>query len=278
MTPTGRVSPIASAPHSFYFYAFTGDSRVAASARARGNPCAVALLDGELAEPDPEAVATQCASWRIGDDVAAVRCWSAVGEPIALCGHGLLSAGVAWLRHDGGVSELEMNGLRVAFHVEDDWAWVGLPAISCDACAVPVWVQEFFPEQPWRAATAGGDSGYLILEWPAGFDLARLRVPDYGLRRRTQRALIATCVDRDDPAIDVRLRYFAPQHGVPEDTATGSAMRVLATYWMNRELNDGLHAYQCSPFGGELRSRIRGDRTWVGGRVVCTRDRVAHAA
>lgn len=217
-------------------------------------------------------------SWRRGDDLAEVRCWAVSGAPIALCGHGLLCAGVAWLRHDGGVSELEMNGLRIGFYAEDDCAWIGLPPINCEPCAVPRWIREFFPEAPWRAALAGGDSGYLILEWPAGFDLKRLSVPDYGLRRRTGRSLIATSVDHDDPAIDVQLRYFAPQHGVPEDTATGSAMRVLATYWMNRELNDGLHAYQCSPYGGELRSRIRDGYTWVGGRVVCTQDSVAHAA
>ena len=150
-----------------------------------------------------------------------------------------------------------MNDLRVGFYAEDDCAWIGLPPINSEPCAVPRWIREFFPEAPWRAALAGGESGYLILEWPAGFDLTELP---------------------DDPAIDVQLRYFAPQHGVPEDTATGSAMRVLATYWMNRELNDGLHAYQCSPYGGELRSRIRDGYTWVGGRVVCTQDSVAHAA
>jgi predicted PhzF superfamily epimerase YddE/YHI9 len=227
---------------------------------------------------DPEAMSAHCASWRSGTDVASVRCWTAGGEPIRLCGHGLLCAGAAWLRHDGGVSELEMNGLRVAFSVEDDWAWIGLPHLSCEACGVPRWVREFFPDAPWRAARAGDESGYLILEWPAGFDLGSLAVPDYGLRRRTQRAIIATAVDRADPGFDVQLRYFAPQHGVPEDTATGSAMRALATYWVNRELADGLRAFQCSPYGGELRSRIRGDYTWVGGRVLCTRDSVAHAA
>ncbi|MEO1078779.1 MAG: PhzF family phenazine biosynthesis protein [Pseudomonadota bacterium] len=273
----GRAA-ISNPPHRLHFFAFAGDSRTGLEARARGNPCAVTLLADASAEPDPEAVSAHCASWRSGSDVATVCCWTAGGQPITLCGHGLLSTGVAWLRHDGGVSELEMNGLRVAFAVEDDWAWIGLPHLGCDACAVPLWAREFFPELPWRAARAGDENGYLILEWPAGFDLRRLPVPDYGLRRRTQRAIIATCVDREDPGIDVQLRYFAPQHGVPEDTATGSAMRALATYWVNRELNDGLHAFQCSPFGGELRSRIRGDRTWVGGRIVCTRDSLPHAA
>jgi hypothetical protein len=273
-----KASHITSPLHSLYFYAFAGDQRVRPRHPARGNPCFVNLLPYAGATPDADGLVTHCASWRIGPDVAAVSCWTPEGKLISLCGHGLLCAGTAWVRHDGGVSELEMNGLRVAFAVEDDWAWIGLPPINCDPCTLPPWLREFFPESPWRAALAGGDDGYLILEWPAGFDLTRLPVPDYGLRRRTQRSVIATCVDRDDPSTDVQLRYFAPQHGVPEDTATGSAMRVLATYWMNRELNDGLRAYQCSPYGGELRSKQRGDRTWVGGRVVCTMDDVAHAA
>lgn len=227
------------------------------------------VRDAPSAAPG-DALDTPCASWRIGDDRAGVSCWSAGGEPINLCGHGLLCAGAAWLRSNAAVSELEMNGLNVAFYAEDDLAWIGLPPISCRACPVPGWVSEFFSSRPWRAATAGDDQGYLVLEWPAGFDLRSLPVPRYALRHRTGRALIVTCIDQSDPTIDVQLRYFAPQHGVPEDTATGSAMRVLATYWMNRELDDGLRAYQCSPYGGILRSRIRGELTWVGGRVVCT--------
>lgn len=215
---------------------------------------------------------TQCVSWSGSDDTALVRCWALSGQALSVCGHGLLCAGVAWLRHGGGVATLSMNGLPVAFHAEDDLAWIGLPPINTQPCRIPLWVREFFPEAPWRAALAGDDNGYLVLEWPAGFDLRSLPVPDYGLRRRTGRSLIVTCVDRDNPAFDVQLRYFAPQHGVPEDTATGSAMRVLATYWMNRELADGLHARQCSPHGGELRSRIRGDLTWIGGRVIAAAD------
>jgi predicted PhzF superfamily epimerase YddE/YHI9 len=216
---------------------------------------------------------TQCLTWLRGDHEAEVRCWSISGQQIRLCGHGLLCCGVAWLRSEAQVSQLFMGGLPVAFYAEDDLAWIGLPSLRCDACAVPHWVREFFRTPPWRAATAGGEDGYLILEWPAGFDLEDLPVPPYSLRHRTQRSLIVTCIDATDPEVDVRLRYFAPQHGVPEDSATGSAMRVLATYWRNRELNDGLRAYQCSHYGGELRSRIRGDLTWIGGRVLpLTRD------
>lgn len=165
-------------------------------------------------------------------------------------------------------SQLLMNGVPILFETEDDIAWIGIPPIATTPCAVPAWTREFFPSLPWRAAEAGGEAGYLVLEWPSGYDLTTLPIPDYGLRRRTQQSIIATSVDTDHPDIDVQLRYFAPQHGVPEDTATGSAMRVLATYWMNRELAEGLRAYQCSAHGGVLRSRIREELTWIGGRVT----------
>jgi predicted PhzF superfamily epimerase YddE/YHI9 len=165
-------------------------------------------------------------------------------------------------------SQLDMNGLRVMFHADGQRLWLGLPPIQCRASRVPQWVAEIFPSTPWRAAEAGDDNAYLVLEWPAGFDLRTLPVPPYGLRRRTGRALIVTAAGQSGSGFDVQFRYFAPQHGVPEDAATGSAMRVLAHYWMNRERGEALHAYQCSPNGGELYSRIRGDVTWVGGRVM----------
>ena len=45
-------------------------------------------------------------------------------------------------------------------------------------------------------------------------------------------------------------------------------MRVLSTYWNNRGLGKQLRALQSSTDGGELCSRIHGDLTWIGGRVL----------
>lgn len=105
-------------------------------------------------------------------------------------------------------------------------------------------------------------------------------------------------LDREDPATDMPSRGFAPRRGLPEDAARGSAtgglatwatrntgtgsfgsaMRVLATHGMNRGLGDGLRACQCSAFGGELRPRIRGDLTRVGGLVPCASESWAYVA
>lgn len=237
-------------------------------AGAIGNPCQVTLLgQAPTGAPTPDRY-THCLSWQTGDDQCAVRCWTLSGCSIAVCGHGLLCTAVAWMERGEAVSQFDMNGLRVMFHADGERVWVGLPPIHCRASRMPYWIAEVFPSPPWRAAEAGDDNAYLMLEWPAGFDLQTLPVPPYALRRRTGRALIVTAAGPSRSEIDVQFRYFAPQHGVPEDQATGSAMRVLAHYWMNRERGEALHAYQCSPNGGELYSRIRGDLTWVGGRVM----------
>ena len=92
-------------------------------------------------------------------------------------------------------------------------------------------------------------------------------VPGAELAKHTGRAIIATCADTQSPALDIRQRYFAPQHGIAEDIATGSAMRVLADFWQAQGGYNALRAWQCSVEGGHLFSRIEGVITWVGGRV-----------
>src|SRR5690606_22686510 len=62
------------------------------------------------------------------------------------------------------------------------------------------------------------------------------------------------------------LRYFAPWHGKPEDSATGSAQCVLAPYWL-REGEEG-EAHQLSPAGEALiEVMLDGGRVWISGRV-----------
>ena len=119
-------------------------------------------------------------------------------------------------------------------------------------------------------AEAGDSAGYLVLEWPADTDLTSLDPPGDSLRLHTTRALIATCRVSPSASLageDIQLRYFAPQYGVDEDAATGSAMRVLASYWQQRGLGNHLQGLQRSARGGWLFSRLENARVWVGGIV-----------
>ena len=82
----------------------------------------------------------------------------------------------------------------------------------------------------------------------------------------TQRAVIATQQSRDAD-YDYNFRYFAPQHGVNEDKATGSAHRVLVSYWHQYLNKCNFKARQYSIEGAELIGRIEGGDVWISGNV-----------
>jgi PhzF family phenazine biosynthesis protein len=69
--------------------------------------------------------------------------------------------------------------------------------------------------------------------------------------------------------IDFVSRYFAPNHGIPEDPVTGSAHCLLAHYWAERLGKNHFRAKQVSARGGDLRVELRGDRVLIAGEGVC---------
>lgn len=237
----------------------------------RGNPCLVHLPAGAPGAPPAKAPVIQCITWTEAPGRAQVRCWAPNGAEIELCGHGLLCCARHWQDQWGGNGVLQMNGMTVHFELRGGMHWVGFPSIGITACAVPGWAEALLGAAPLRAAEAGPPSGYLVLEMAGDCDPATLRAPGEGLAAHSARSLIVTRkVHAPDALIGetIQFRYFAPQHGVPEDTATGSAMRVLATYWQGRGAGNEQQALQRSADGGWLQSRIEGERTWIGGHVV----------
>lgn len=195
-------------------------------------------------------------------------------QPVQCCGHGLLAAAaLLFARQSTASAQLSMNGslVEAALDHHSHIIWLSFASLE------PLQAQP--QDQDLRSGLArmmgsghacsdvklaGPDDGYLVARLPDGFDLTSLSPPGAALEQITRRALIATTLL--DAAGAIGLRYFAPQYGVAEDSATGSAMRVLARYWADRFQN--LTATQFSPAGGELFSSICGATTRIGGRVV----------
>jgi predicted PhzF superfamily epimerase YddE/YHI9 len=61
---------------------------------------------------------------------------------------------------------------------------------------------------------------------------------------------------------------FAPNAGIAEDPATGSAHCTLAGYWAPRLGRDALVGEQASTRAGVIRMRLAGDRVVLSGRAV----------
>lgn len=249
--------------------AFTGATGHPASTPVRGNPCVVHVAAAPPQRPPAPAPHIQCITWPDGPGQAQVRCWAPTGQEIQLCGHGLLCCGHYW-RAARGDTDLRMGEVAVQFAHRDGLDWVGFPMLATEGTAVPGWAKGLLGAAPNDAASAGGDRGYLVLAMPDDCDIAALPAPGDALAAHTAHSLIVTRSVEPSRALcgeSIQYRYFAPQFGVPEDSATGSAMRVLAAYWQQRGHGDEQRALQRSPAGGWLLSRVEGERTWIGGHV-----------
>ena len=225
--------------------------------------------------PPPAGNVTVCRTWPLGERRAAVRCWSPDGRPIDCCGHGLLGCAMLWSRRWKNGGTLVSGQISLPTRSNGRLHWIGFPGLAVR----PAIAADFSRRQTLEqlesligaplanCAVAGGAQGYLIAELAQEDALSTLRPPGAALGAATERALIVTsrCGHSADK---IAFRYFAPQYGVSEDSATGSAMRVLASYWQHRGLGETLEAVQLSPAGGLLRSAVEGGITWVGGIVL----------
>lgn len=152
-----------------------------------------------------------------------------------------------------------------------DIIWLGFAPVTLEKITTPDWLAKDFHIRATRCSSTTDAAGYLVAELPAGSDLSRIDPPGTELAAHTARALIVTCpVDPGASSNEesFHYRYFAPQYGVPEDPATGSAMRVLTQYWHGRGLNGKVQARQCSRGGGLLWGEAANEKIWVGGHVA----------
>ena len=235
-----------------------------------GNPCLLFTLNSQSNTPPLNAsTVTQCQSWpsKFKNNISInVRCYAPQLHPIQCCGHGLLAAAYYWLqRLECDALDLLMYNSVIKAWREQSFTWLRFNTIETFSCTMPTWVKELFPikQQPQQAALAGNQDGYIILQWPENFDLGRLEQVGARLTEHTQRALICTSLQAEHNSPVVQLRYFAPQYGVDEDIATGSAVRVLAHYWSSRFSQ--FIALQCSDEGAFMRARIHANQVDVGG-------------
>lgn len=266
-----------------------------------GNPATLVECD-EL--PPREVLLARARTLDAGDTVffaraAMPRAWqlrffSPNGE-ILVCGHALL----ALARHLGEREGRELLLLESPYFAhqarwQEGEPWVSLPAYERRAAAdhllhgllarAGLHVEDLAlcSHRVWlaRCASAAQIAGFdaadfdwtaLSLLAPGALVLtAPLRAGEYG--RGGQRKPEQAQRDPAEPSAprvprEYALRYFAPWHGKPEDSATGSAQSCLAPYWL-RDGEEGL-AHQLSP-AGEARLRVarEGDRVWLSGQVA----------
>jgi predicted PhzF superfamily epimerase YddE/YHI9 len=236
-----------------------------------GNPAAVCPLTEWLPDTTMQAIAAENnlaeTAFFVAQGEGYLLRWFTPTVEVELCGHATLASGYV-------VTHILTPDRR---SVRFDTLKAGLLEVTRDgdllAMDFPAWPPEREPADP-RILTALGKApgqsfvarGRTLAVYGRAEDVAGLR-PDFAAMRRMPGAdAIVTAPGGD--GIDFVSRYFAPNYGVDEDPATGSAHCVLTPYWAARLGKRQLRARQISTRVGELECTLQGDRVTLAGRAV----------
>ncbi|MBV8935875.1 MAG: PhzF family phenazine biosynthesis protein [Alphaproteobacteria bacterium] len=236
-----------------------------------GNPAAVCPLSEWLPDETMQAIAAEnnlaeTAFFVPQRDRYLLR-WFTPTVEVELCGHATLASAYV-------VTHLLTPDQR---SVTFETLKAGPLEVSRDgellAMDFPAWPPERKPADPQVLAALGAAPaesfvarGRTLAVYDKAETVEKLQ-PDFAAMRQIKGANAIVTAPGSD-GVDFVSRYFAPNYGVDEDPATGSAHCVLTPYWATRLGKNRLTARQISKRVGELDLTMRGDRITVAGRAV----------
>ena len=237
-----------------------------------GNPAEVCLLPDDAEDAWMQNVAremnlSETAFLSPAEDGYRLR-WFTPKVEVALCGHATLaSAHVLWETGrlaPGTVARFyTLSGALTAEQGASE-IWLNFPGRIAEPAPSPPELTEAVGVVPRFI----GRSAYDYLLELDSADAVRNLKPDLArLAECPVRGLIVTARS-DRPEFDFISRFFAPAAGVNEDPVTGSAHCTLAPFWAQRLQKTEMTAFQASARGGIVKTRVAGDRVYLGGRAV----------
>lgn len=169
--------------------------------------------------------------------------WYQGGKEISLCGSALIAAAYCLHQHTHYVLPLQIQGPAQTFTLQYANGEYGfsLPRFTLFDEPLPTAAKQWFNKTPVNSMGNGEAQGYWVLEFEES--VTELQPQLQAICDTTQRAIIATSL-KAPLGFDYELRYFAPQYGINEDVATGSANAVLASYWHHWLNKNQFHALQ----------------------------------
>jgi predicted PhzF superfamily epimerase YddE/YHI9 len=238
--------------------------------RFAGNPAAVMPLEAFLPDVTLQAIAAENnlaeTAFLLRENGDYRLRWFTPATEVPLCGHATLaSAAVVMERLEPGRTSVVFHSASGPLTVLRAGAGyvMDFPARPSELIAPPPDLMEALRAEPVEVFS--NSFNYL-----ACFESARnLRelAPDMpALARLDRPGVIVT--SPGEAHYDFFSRYFAPAKGIPEDPVTGSAHCMLTPYWAHRLGKTSFRAFQCSPRGGEVLCRLKGNRVELEGSCV----------
>lgn len=241
-----------------------------------GNPAAVMPLERWLPAATMQAIAQENNLAETvfivptPDDAGAdfaIR-WFTPAVEVDLCGHATLAAAHMLIAHGRWTGDAVrfrhgVSGVLGVARAPEGGLTLDFPAVAVT------------PASTAAAAVRGVLGLQEASIWQAGPDVMAVvddaalvysHQPDMGkiAQLTAWRGVMITAREADG----IVSRFYAPQSGVPEDHATGSAHCALAPFWASRLGRLTLTATQASPRGATLACTVAGARVQLSGHCV----------
>lgn len=228
-----------------------------------GNPAGVVHLEEWPDDETMQRIAmtvNQAETAFVGPDVNGKRIrWFTPGVEVRLCGHATLASAAFLASKDQVANEFRFQSLSGELMVTKNGDLFQLdfpafPPVHADVSEV----KSAFPNavELWK----NRDDWMVLLSSQAEIEEYK---PDFSvLKSMGQRGLAITAPGDET---DFVCRFFAPQSGVDEDHATGSAQTYQVPFWAERLGKDTLTSTQLSKRVGNFVSELSGDRVKIGG-------------
>jgi len=190
--------------------------------------------------------------------------WFTPVDEVDLCGHATLGSAHVFFNHLGfAEKEITFSSRSGVLKVRNDGDMLTLdfPTDKIEKVDIPNFLLDALSEKPIE--TYKGNLDYmLVFENQKQIEEAK---PVFDLIAQSgTRGVIITSKGND---ADFVSRYFAPQFGINEDPATGSAHTTLIPYWHNKTGKTEMKAIQLSKRRGYINCKYMGERVEIAGRA-----------
>lgn len=242
-----------------------------------GNPAAVMPLDAWLPDAQLQQIAAEnnlaeTAFFVPKGDEFHIR-WFTPTVEVDLCGHATLASALVITRFlQPQRQEMRFNSRSGDLRVRRDGERLILDFPVLPVTPAPDRLEAVAGCFDRRPAAIYKNDRYIayVAVFDHAADIAAI-TPDFMALHQLDKDVIVTAPGDASvgAGIDFVSRFFAPNHGIPEDPVTGSAHCLLVHYWADRLGKTTLRARQISPRGGDLWLELKGDRVLIAGQGVC---------
>ncbi|HXV74420.1 MAG TPA: PhzF family phenazine biosynthesis protein [Sphingomonadales bacterium] len=242
-----------------------------------GNPAGVMPLEAWLSDSELQAVAaennlSETAFFTPAGKGRFNLRWFTPTAEVKFCGHATLASGFILLTAlEPGLAEARFEtravGPLIVKRGEGDLFVLDAPLLPGKETAMTPELVTCFNLKPEKILCS--HENYLYV-FEGGSKAIQALKPDFhAMAKFPAFGFIASAKGED---VDYVSRYFAPNHGVPEDPVTGSANSVLAPYWGGVLGKHEMTGRQGGARTGWLKVRLEEKRLAIMGRCFLVKD------